>query len=248
MFTAKLTPEEEANSKETIKILRQADETDLTLKVDAALTEAVKQKEFDTESGFYAIPGMSGKKYRYFINRLIGSLSDARYLEVGSWAGSTLCSAINGNRVRAVAIDNWSQYGGPRRAFLENLEAFTTPEADVTFIESDFRDVDYGKLASKFNVYLYDGPHMRTDQYDGLAMAMPALDDQFVFIVDDWNWHAVRGGTLEAIDKCGLSILYAASIRTTADGLHADHNSGKESNWHNGYFITVLLKGKTVGA
>ena len=42
--------------------------------------------------------GMSGKKYRYLINNLVSLIEDARYLEIGSWTGSTACSAIYGNK------------------------------------------------------------------------------------------------------------------------------------------------------
>ena len=65
--------------------------------------------------------GMSGRKYRYLINNLVEGLPDARYLEVGSWAGSTACSAIYGNNVKATCIDDWSHWGGPKQQFLENM-------------------------------------------------------------------------------------------------------------------------------
>ena len=186
------------------------------------------------------IHGMSGKRYRRFINNLVGSLPDARYLEVGSWAGSTLCSAINGNDVRATAIDNWSLFGGPKEAFMANLQTFRTPRAYVNFIENDFRQVDYAQLGP-FNVYLFDGPHEKQDQYDGLSMALPALDPTFVLIVDDWNWQAVREGTAEAIAACGLSEHFRLELRTTS----ADSDpiiGGENGDWHNGYYIGVLEK------
>ncbi|MDX2221191.1 MAG: class I SAM-dependent methyltransferase [Rhodospirillaceae bacterium] len=208
--------------------------------VDRCLTAALLEPNIDSAKGFYAIDGMSGKKYRHFINALIRSLDDARYLEVGSWAGSTLCSAIHHNAVRAVAIDNWSEFGGPKDVFQAHLKLFATPAAKVTFIESDFRTVNYRDIGA-FNVYLFDGPHEAKDQYDGLALALPALDNQFVFIVDDWNWERVRAGTTSAIKKCGLQVLYAAEIKTTADNTHPLF-AGKHSDWHNGYFISVLAK------
>ena len=104
-----------------------------------------------------SMDGMSGRKYRLFINNLVRETEDAHYLEVGVWAGSTLCSAINGNIVRAIAIDNWSEFGGPKNMFIENLEKFRTPQANVEFIEKDFRRVDFSSLG-KFNIYLFDGP------------------------------------------------------------------------------------------
>src|SRR5271156_5203500 len=67
------------------------------------------------------IEGMSGRKYRIFINNLVKNVRNPRYLEIGTWAGSTLCSAINGNDVTAVAIDNWSEFGGPKDRFQANL-------------------------------------------------------------------------------------------------------------------------------
>src|SRR5688572_3081468 len=54
-----------------------------------------------------AIKGMSGQKYRMLINTLIAALDPARYLENGSWLGSTAAAAMYGNRVDAVCIDDW---------------------------------------------------------------------------------------------------------------------------------------------
>ena len=65
-------------------------------------------------------------------------------------------------------------------------------------LTADFRAVDFNGLG-RFNVYLFDGPHERDDQYDGVKLAQPALDEEFVLIVDDWNWPAVRAGTLDAV-------------------------------------------------
>jgi Methyltransferase domain len=222
-----------------LNIMRINPADELVSQVESALDAAVMQANIEP-TGIYAIQGMSGKKYRFFINRLIGTLPDARYLEVGSWAGSTLCSAIHGNRVRAVAIDNWSEFGGPKDVFLAHLRLFKRPGADVTFIEADFRNVDYRTLGP-FNVYLFDGPHEEKDQYDGLSLALPALDNRFVFIVDDWNWDRVRRGTFAAIEACGLTMAFSAEIRTTVDNTHPQQAFG-QSDWHNGYFIAVLDK------
>ncbi len=72
-------------------------------------------------------------------------------------------------------------------------------------MESDFRAVDFGSLG-RFNVYLFDGPHTDKDQHDGVILALPALDDQFVLIVDDWNWQPVRDGTMSAIRAADLRV------------------------------------------
>jgi len=191
-----------------------------------------------------AIAGMSGKKYRAFVNNLIEQLPTPHYLEVGSWAGSTLCGAIFGNEVEAVAIDNWSQFGGPSDRFFSHLAKFKG-SARVSFLEQDFRKVDYaaiGRICGPFGVYLFDGPHSFQDQYDGVSCAQPALEPRYVQIVDDWNWPEVRGGTLKAIADLGLHIDFMAEIRTSSDNTHAAEPIMERSDWHNGYFIGVLSR------
>jgi hypothetical protein len=187
-----------------------------------------------------ALPGMSGRRYRQFINTLVGAVARPRYMEVGVWAGSTLCAALAGNRVSALAIDNWSEFGGPKDAFLRNVAAHRGAGAEVHFIEGDFRAVAFDQVGT-YNIYLFDGPHEEQDQYDGVALAQPALDDRFVLIVDDWNYEAVRAGTNRAIATLGLTLDFAAEIRTTLNGGHPAV-AFQNSDWHNGYLIAAVRK------
>ncbi|HEY8617299.1 class I SAM-dependent methyltransferase [Phenylobacterium sp.] len=191
------------------------------------------------------IQGMSGRKFRYFLNNVIGYVSNPRYLEIGSWAGSTFCSAIFGNTLKATAIDNWSLFGGPVQHFFMNLANCGGLNARTSVLFEDFRKVDY-KALGKFNVYLFDGPHEYQDQYDALTYAWESLTDEFVFIVDDWNWEAVRNGTMDAIRDLGLEVMHQIEVRTTLDNSHPAVG-GKESDWHNGYFISVLRKNGASG-
>ena len=187
-----------------------------------------------------SLPGMSSRKYRMFVNALVAALPSPRYFEIGSWAGSTLCSAIHGNDVTATAIDNWSLFGGPSDTFFANLARYKGA-ARVSFLERDFRDVAYASLGP-FNVYLFDGPHSYEDHYDGMVLPQPALDRQYVQIIDDWNWEHVRRATMRAIADLGLQIDFLAEIRTTLDDQHAPEPHGMASDWHNGYCIAVLTK------
>lgn len=191
--------------------------------------------------------GMSGRKYRHFINNLIYSLEDPRYLEIGCWKGSTSCSAIFGNEVKSYCIDNWSEFGGPKNIFCENVQkcADECDDIEIIFEEADFKKISYTEIG-KYNVYLFDGPHEEKDQYDGLMYVQPALDDEFIFICDDWNWEKVRTGTMNAIKKLNLDILFSIDIKTTDDGSYPPENDTKQnSDWHNGYYISVLRKNET---
>lgn len=216
-----------------------------TLTVESELSERVAKafalvRASALPQDILQIEGFSGRSYRRFINNLIGLLPDPRYLEIGVWSGSTFCSAIYGNQVKATAIDNWSEFGGPSRIFQRRVERFKGESSDIDFIEADFRTIDYGALGP-FNVYFFDGPHEEQDQYDGIRLPVPALDERFVLIIDDWNAAQVRAGTLTAIRDAELGIEYSIEIRTTEDDTYPAR-TGRDSLWHNGYFIAVMTK------
>jgi len=185
------------------------------------------------------IPGMSGYNYRYLINNLVETIPDARYLEIGSWKGSTACSAMYGNTCKVVCVDNWAEFfrGSHAKAdFHTNTEAVVTDNIDFHFIEDDFRKLDHSALG-KFNVYLFDGPHEEQDQYDGLALMLDVLDDTFMFIVDDWNdIDRVQAGTKRAIAEFNLEVVAKIEI------LYNSPVDCENSPWHNGYFIAVVKK------
>jgi len=184
--------------------------------------------------------GMSGKKYRYFINNLVDTLPDARYLEIGSHSGSTACAAMWLNKCQVTCIDNWSEFGGPRDLFFHNINQCLTPDIDFSIKEQDFRQVDYTDIG-KYNIYMFDGPHQTQDQYDGLALVEPALDSEFILIVDDWNWLQVQNGTKQALNRCGYQVVCCIAICTHQKNQHPVI-ANQFSDWHNGYFIALVKR------
>jgi hypothetical protein len=72
-------------------------------------------------------------------------------------------------------------------------------------------------------------------------MAQPALDNSCTLIVDDWNWEAVRPGTLNAIRDLGLEQVASLIIRTSQDNTQPPVNR-ENSDWHNGYGIFVVRR------
>jgi len=83
----------------------------------------------------YEIDGMSGKKTRHFYNNLC-SMDNTQYLEIGTWKGSSICSAMCNNNMRCVAIDNWAEFGGPKEEFFINFNKFKGKN-NAIFIEED---------------------------------------------------------------------------------------------------------------
>jgi hypothetical protein len=183
--------------------------------------------------------GMSGKKTRHFYNNLC-SMNNTRYLEIGTWKGSSLCSAMFNNKITCVAIDNFSEFDGPRDDFIKNLDKYKGIN-NVTFIEKNCWDIDVSKLG-KFDIYMYDGNHNHDSHYKALNHYLPCLDDIFIYIIDDWNWPWVRDPTLKAILDNNLEIIYKKEIFVEHDENYVTPLSGPDSDWHNGISIFILKK------
>lgn len=181
------------------------------------------------------LEGFSGTKTRHFYNNLLNT-NDARYLEIGTWKGSSVCSAMCNNKAIILCIDNWSELGGPKTEFLSNFEKFKG-ENEASFIENDCFRVDVSCLP-KFNIYMYDGNHSSESHYNALLHYYKCLDDEFIFIVDDWNWKEVRENTLKGIESLNLKILYQKEIRLSLD----DSTTHEHTTWWNGIYVAILKK------
>lgn len=185
-----------------------------------------------------AMDGMLGIMTRHFYNNML-SLPDARYLAIGTWNGSSVCSAMYGNNADIYCIDNWNQFDGQKLQFLQNIEKFKGDNR-VSYIEQDCFSVDLTKLP-KFNIYLYDGDHSMESQFRALVYYYDVLDDTFVYIADDWNDVNVREGTEKAIKFLNLDIYYEKEIRLTFNNTHTEIGMAKNT-WWNGIYIAILKK------
>jgi hypothetical protein len=183
--------------------------------------------------------GFSGYAYRNFINLLVKRIPDPRYLELGLWKGSTFCSAVWKNNVTAVGIDNWSEFGGPRNEFHANLAKVNSDTTRIQIIEEDFHSVDFTSIG-KFNIYMFDGPVSEQETYEGITNALPALENDFILIIDDWNWSIIRKGTLRAIREHNL-IVDSITVTTGSD-TEGPGQQYQYSPWHNGYYIASVRK------
>lgn len=202
--------------------------------VDTSLENAQQGKSKIT-SEVLAIDGMSGSKTRHFYNNLL-SFPDARYLEIGTYKGSTVSAAMCKNKATVVCIDNWSEFGINLEEFLKNFITFEGAN-NAMFIEKDCWTIDPTSLV-KFNIYMYDGHHSQDSHYKALDHFMPCLDNVFIYIVDDWNWKAVRDGTNNAIRDLKLKVHHQREILVSEGPDVWPDRSG----WWNGITIFVLEK------
>lgn len=197
--------------------------------------EMAENMKSSITSDIIKMDGMSGTKTRHFYNNLL-SLDDSRYLEIGTWKGSSVCSAMCGNSASVVCIDNWSQFNGPKNDFLNNFNAFKGAN-NAKYIEADCYNVDVSELP-KFNIYMYDGEHSAENHYKALIHYYDSLDDVFIFVVDDWNLDKVRDGTMASIKKLQLNILFEKEIILSKNGAITNDTQG----WWNGIYFVILQK------
>ena len=232
------------HSLDEIKVTFEGDlENSLFLKIRNSYDEAMAQKR-KINDFILNLSGLSGRKFRSMLNNLIEKIDSPRYLEVGSWHGSTACSVCYRNKVKLTCIDDWSQSfvegKDPEFEFNRNIKNALNINSNLKFINKDFRKVNYTDI-DKHNIYLYDGPHQFEDHFDGIKLVQPALEDEYILIVDDWNWNQVRSGTLSAIDHLGLNIISKLEIRTTNDDT-SSITVGEQSDWHQGCSFFVINK------
>jgi predicted O-methyltransferase YrrM len=139
-----------------------------------------------------AVPGLAKPNNLALLNVAARCLDDGvSYLEVGSYHGTSLISAMVGNEGSFVALDNWSLGDGSRGQLEANLAGFGL---DATLIEGDaFETLRSAALDGiAIGVYYYDNGHEYEQQLDGMRLIEPYLASPSLVIVDDTDWERVE--------------------------------------------------------
>ena len=84
---------------ETSIIFSGNENDDFIIKIKDALMDSLSLRRKIGED-ILKMDGLSGRKYRSLINSLINKVKNPSYLEIGSWLGSTACSAVFKNDLK----------------------------------------------------------------------------------------------------------------------------------------------------
>jgi methyltransferase family protein len=141
------------------------------------------------------VPKMSTAAAGAIINAAVTHMAPERlFVNVGVWNGYSLLAGMAGNPDKhCLGIDNFSQFGGPKNAFLRRF--LERRSARHKFLDEDYVEVLRAGLDREIGVYFYDGEHSFENQQQGLVLAEPFFAEDCVVIVDDVNWNAPRLGT-----------------------------------------------------
>lgn len=202
--------------------------------------ETLQQLIKDAEDGKPDLPeavlniqGYSSPRVRRLLNALC-SQPGARYLEIGVCYGSTFIPAVYGNEAEATCIDHWQMFNGSRGSFDQNVTRHI-PEREFTALAGDcFSDEILAQVPHSINVYFYDGAHDRESHYKALMKYALYMADQFVLLIDDWNWAEPNHGAKQAFEEWGFT-------RLAEFNLEGAYN-GDQVGWWNGLYVGLIQK------
>lgn len=162
------------------------------------------------------IDGFSGNKTRHLYNNIC-NIPDINYLEIGTYMGSTFISAMYQNSIHGIAVDNWSEFNGPKNKCIENINKYIDKN-NFKLIEKNFLDLNEIDLPYPIDVYLYDGDHSYEAHVKAITNIKQFLSPLSIILIDDFrsdqNWKRVIDGTMDGFDKSKLNIAYHKHINS----------------------------------
>lgn len=190
-----------------------------------------------TWSDVLALPGFSSAAIRSILNTSVRSVGAARILEVGSYMGSTAAAMCHDNNVEVIhMVDNHSEFGQTSAALAGTAHRFGLPAVlhDLDYFQP-LPDNVFG--GTTFNVYFYDGSHDEADHARELAIALPHLEEAFLYMVDDFTIHQkVSLGC-----KAGLLAL-ADKVEVVSSMVYESHAENDEAGYWNGLLVAWCRK------
>jgi len=191
-------------------------------------------KESKLTQDILNLPGMASYKNRHLLNNLL-NMPNVNYLEIGTYRGSTFISSLYENNVdSAIAIDNWSEFGGfgNKNIFTDNCKKFNIE--NYVFFDEDSFTLDLNNIKNKINVYFYDGAHQEEFSYAAIKYYYDVFADTFILIVDDYDWDIVRTGIQNGIKDCNLNVIYEKHLKSDF--------CGDVNTWWNGLYVALIKK------
>jgi hypothetical protein len=200
--------------------------------------ENAEKCESKLDNDVMAIGGYTGTKLRHLLNNL-GAISKNVW-EIGSHRGSTICATMfkNENLENVYFSDDFSEFddGTVRSELISNTARFTPANASLFFLEKDCFTTEREEVKVPIDLYLYDGNHSIEAQRNAFTKMKDFFADEFIAVVDDGNWQAVKDGTAFGVRDAGLEILFQKH-------LGIEKESDGEGYW-NGTIVLLLKKKK----
>lgn len=199
--------------------------------ITQCIEDAENHKSKLTEEYISKLDGLSSPKVWHLLNNLCAGASS--YLEVGCFKGSTLLAALYQNPVYAFAIDNFSMSPETRNDFFKNTDG-----ANFEFYEGDSFGCDLTKIKKPIDVYFFDGCHSVESQYKAISHFIPAMSNDFIIVIDDWDANKVRVGTHTALIDLKIKPIEKYELK----GAMGESIEERKAGWWGGLGILRVKK------
>lgn len=205
------------------------------------LAQRILQEHDDFEGAEHLVEveGLSSPKVCNFLNQLVAALEPGEhYLEIGTWKGLTLCSAIYGNEGKVCyACDKfrlWGRFTGwgfqAKKELLANVARYGEGGATVHFHHMNSEKLfAKGLVPAPVKVYFFDGDHSFEGTKKGVLQAAPLLAQESILLMDDFRGEEIQRATYEGLKEAGLEISW-------------ERNLTREEGWWNGLGVFFLCK------
>lgn len=204
--------------------------------------EMAKSHQSKMDDIVWGVPALSSLKIRHLMNNL-GAIS-TRYLECGVHKGGLFCSTIrnNPNLVDINATDSFASDAdneGDKAypQFSENAAKCKTDGLHCNLLIGDTFAIDHSFVCGPIDLYLYDAAHDYESQRKAMTHFLPAMADEFIVCVDDFDWDEVMRGTAHGFSE--IRDQYECLFEEIFRG--NDHDN---DGWWNGFYVALLKKKK----
>ena len=191
-------------------------------------------------SNILDLEGMSSHGNRRLLNNLCKSTG--KYLEIGSWKGSTFISALYNNiYCVGTSIDNHQEFKNSifktsADELKERCNTYLTKNEQYELITADCFSKEL-QLTKKYNIYFYDGFHSYEDQYKAITVFYDSLEPIFYYICDDYSIDRVEKGTKDAFKDKNIQVITDYKLF----GNQLLPNCTKNGFW-NGLYVALCVK------
>lgn len=188
----------------------------------------------------FNIPGLTSERMQKLIQEL--ARNSKKYLEVGSFLGSTGVAALSSDTLEeAHFVDHWKEHIQPeqgeqlpktsKETFIENIRKYKGKTLCKVY-DSDMYGVDTTTIKD-IDFFFYDGPHDPGNTSKAFKYFSDCLAEESIVLFDDANWDGVVDGARHGIQQAGFTILF--------DKIWVNSVESKDE-WWNGFYLAVIKK------
>ena len=205
--------------------------------------EKAKNHQSKMDETAWSVPALSSLKIRHLMNNL-GAIS-THYLECGVHKGGLFCSTIrnNPNIIMAYANDNFASDGSSEdKAYPQFIANVEKCKSEQTYSLPNIRETfecDPLEIKSPIDLYLFDADHSYESQRKAMTHFLPSMADEFIVVVDDWQYGDVKVATMEGLHESGCKVLFQQELLNEEPYTEDQH---RNEEWWRGLFIALLKK------